>query len=315
MNNSNDEIALKTPIIVGPTAVGKTTLSLILARQLGNAEIVSADSRQVYKLMDIGTAKPSARELNSAPHHFIDIIYPDQHYSAGRYAKDARDRIRGLFAAGKIPIVVGGSGLYLRALVDGLFNRQVSDPQIKRRLKAEIDQIGVKPLYDQLRRIDPLSAQKIHPNDGHRIVRALEVFEITGMPISTFQEQQTEAAEFDPCFIGIERHRNHLYQLIEKRVDQMIANGFVHEVEMLQARGYHADLNSMQTVGYREVFAFLQGKIDREQMIRLIKQHTRNYAKRQLTWFRRDARIRWYNLDQYPDIDRLIDEILRQLPL
>ncbi|MDW7680762.1 MAG: tRNA (adenosine(37)-N6)-dimethylallyltransferase MiaA, partial [bacterium] len=201
------------------------------------------------------------------------------------------------------------------ALVDGLFNRQVSDPQIKRRLKAEIDQIGVKPLYERLQQFDPLSAQKIHPNDGHRIVRALEVFEITGSPISDLQNQPAQAAKFDPGFVGIERHRNHLYQLIEKRVDQMIANGLVHEVEMLQARGYHVDLNSMQTVGYREVFDFLQGKIDHDQMVRLIKQHTRNYAKRQLTWFRRDSRIRWYNLDEQSDFNQLTQEILNQLSL
>jgi tRNA dimethylallyltransferase len=296
-------------IIVGPTAVGKTSLSLALAERWKNVEIISADSRQVYKFMDIGTAKPTPDELSIVPHHFIDIKYPDEYYSAGKFGREARQTIERLLIEQKFPIVVGGSGLYIRALVDGFFEKQVFDQQVKAQLKDEIKNQGVEVLYERLTQVDSISAEKIHSNDKHRIVRALEVYELTGIPLSEFQNQQSIKANFDSIFIGLTRDRKHLYQIIEKRVDLMLEQGLVEEVIQLKAMGYHSKLNSMQTVGYREVFEYLDHKIDFDEMVQLIKQRSRNYAKRQLSWFRKDKRIKWFDVDQFADLDKLGDEI------
>ena len=298
-------------LIVGPTAVGKTKLSLALAKLLKNVEIISADSRQVYKLMNIGTAKPTRDELSAIPHHFIDIKYPDEYYSAGKFGHEARQKINQLFGEEKTPMVVGGSGLYLRALVDGLFEKQIFDQKIKARLKAEMNRQGIAVLYQQLQKVDPVSAERIHPNDGHRIVRALEVYEITGEPLSLFQSEESQKAEFLPIFIGLTRERKKQYQTIEDRVDFMIEQGLVDEVKNLKRLGYHSELNNMKTVGYREVFDWLSEKIDFEEMIRLIKQRSRNYAKRQLTWFRKDKRINWFELNQNTMLNNLANQVLK----
>lgn len=297
-------------LIVGPTAVGKTGLSLALAKSWNNVEIISADSRQVYKHMNIGTAKPTPEELATAPHHFIDIINPDEYFSAGKYGREARQTIDRLLDEKKIPIVVGGSGLYIRALVDGFFEKQIFDQQVKARLKDEIKSQGLEFLYERLQQVDPISAGKLHPNDRHRIVRALEVYELTAVPLSAFQNQGNQKANFEPIFVGLTRDRKHLYQMIEQRVDFMLDQGLVEEVTRLKEMGYHSNLNSMQTVGYREAFEYLDQKIDFNEMVRLIKQRSRNYAKRQLTWFQKDDRIKWFDVDQYPDLGKLCAEIV-----
>ncbi len=297
-------------IIVGPTAVGKTSFSIRLAQKLQPAEIISADSRQIYKFMDIGTAKPSADQLTAVRHHFIDIKSPVEYYSAGRYGREARQTIDQLLAEGKTPVVVGGSGFYIRALVDGFFDKHISDPEIKSRLKAEIQQQGLLPLYERLKQIDLPSAQKIHPNDSHRIVRALEVYEITGQPLSEFQKEKSIGASFSASFVGLTRQRKSLYRLIEDRVDSMIKNGLVDEVLSLKKMGFSPALNSLQTVGYKEVFDYLDNKISFHEMIGLIKQRNRNYAKRQLTWFRQDKRILWFDVDDFAaNTNLLIDAI------
>jgi len=295
--------------IVGPTAVGKTGFSLHLAAQLGNVEIISADSRQVYKLMDIGMAKPSLLERAQVVHHFVDYKLPDEYFSAGQFGNEARCVIDALFAGQRTPMVVGGSGLYIRALVDGLFERQVSSDAVKRRLKNEIRENGLTALYERLQTIDAVSAQQIHPNDGHRIVRALEVFELTGLPISEFYKNSVKPISFQPVFIGLNRQRDELYRIIEERVDAMIHVGLVDEVAQLQRAGYGSHLNSMQTVGYREVFDYLEGRCNSSDMIRLIKQRTRNYAKRQLTWFRNDSRIRWFEIDTAEEPRSLVSRV------
>lgn len=300
-------------IIVGPTAVGKTELSLKIAEAIGNAEIISADSRQIYKFMDIGTAKPMPEERKRVRHHFIDIKYPDEYYSAGKFGREARKVIKDLHSQGKQAIVVGGSGLYIRALVDGFFEKQVFDQSLKEKLKKEIREQGVQSLYLRLQQVDAESAEKIHPNDAHRIVRALEVFELTGVPLSQFQKQSAQKADFEPLFFGLTRPRQKLYQMIENRVHHMLQLGLVQEVRDLQARGYTEKLNSMQTVGYKEVFDFLRGEIDYEQMVRLIKQHTRNYAKRQLTWFRKDKRIHWLQLGEQESVNKYVEKILGEI--
>lgn len=303
----------KVLFIVGPTAVGKTGVSLMLAKHFEQVEIISADSRQVYKLMDIGTAKPSPSELASVKHHFIDIKFPNQYFSAGKFGREARLVIKNLIASGKTPFVVGGSGLYIRALVDGLFEKQANSDEVKKRLKSEMMEIGIEALHRRLRENDPASAEKIHPNDGHRIVRALEVFELTGQPISQFYGDHAEPPSFEPIFVGLNRPRELLYRIIEERVDLMIEQGLVDEVKRLQQAGYGSNLNSLQTVGYREVFDYFEQKFDLDEMVRLIKQRTRNYAKRQLTWFRKDERVKWFGIDEKDNIEKTLTDILDYL--
>ncbi|MBD3290239.1 tRNA (adenosine(37)-N6)-dimethylallyltransferase MiaA [candidate division KSB1 bacterium] len=282
-------------IIVGPTAVGKTSLSLNIADEI-ESEIVSADSRQVYKLMNIGTAKPTADEQLRAVHHFIDIKYPDEYYSAGQYAREARSVIDTIRSRDRLAIVVGGSGLYIRALVDGFFEDEVADEAVKQSLRKIEKENGLTYLYEKLSEIDPQLAQKLHPNDSQRIKRALEVWEISGKRLSDFQKKPNNPADFNPVFIGLSMEREVLYQRIEDRVDKMLEKGLIDEVRHISKLGYSKNLPALQTVGYKEVFQLLDGEINRERMVELIKQKSRNYAKRQITWFNKDQRIQWYNI-------------------
>ena len=298
----------KVLLIVGPTAVGKTELSLQLAELL-NGEIVSADSRQVYRYMDIGTAKPTAEERRRAPHHFIDVRTPDQYYSAGEYGREARRCISEIQARGRMPIVVGGSGFYIRALVDGLFAPKISDPHVKEKWRQAIRQNGVKAVFRQLQKIDPQTAAKLHPNDRQRVVRALEVWELSGKPISSFRKGEEVPADFDPVFVGLNRERPKLYERIERRVDAMLDAGLVQEVRRLLEMGYGLQYNALRTVGYQEVFQYLNGELSSEAMADKVKMNTRRYAKRQLTWFRRDERIRWFSLDEF-SIENILKSVM-----
>jgi tRNA dimethylallyltransferase len=301
-------------IIVGPTAVGKTAVSLELAAKLG-AEIISADSRQIYKFMDIGTAKPTPAERSRILHHFIDLFPPDVPYSAGAFGKEARQLINTLFDSGKLPMVVGGAGFYIRALVDGLQTPEIQDAQIKLELTQKLQDTGLQALLEELQEKDPTAARQIHPNDTQRILRALEVIQITGQPFSEFLNQKLSPAEFSPVFIGFTRERQHLYKIIENRVDLMIQQGLVEEVRQLWNRGYGPELNALQTVGYKEVFNHLQSQISHTGMIDLIKRNSRRYAKRQLTWFNADRRIIWINLDENSKIELLIDYIVQKFDI
>ncbi len=287
----------KVLIIVGPTAVGKTALSLSVAEALGG-EIVSADSRQVYKYMDIGTAKPSREEMSRVKHHFIDIRQPDQYYSAGEYGREARVRIAALHDKGIMPVVVGGSGFYIQALVDGLFAPKISDPDIKQRWRDKVREMGQDAVFRYLKQVDPASAERLHPNDTQRVVRALEVYELSGQPISDFKKGGETPADFVPVFIGLNRDREELYKRIEKRVDVMLKSGLVDEVKGLRDRGWGPELNALKTVGYQEVYDYFNGNLTVSEMGERIKINSRRYAKRQLTWFRRDRRVLWIELDQ-----------------
>ncbi|HEX9652630.1 MAG TPA: tRNA (adenosine(37)-N6)-dimethylallyltransferase MiaA [bacterium] len=288
---------MKKPVLllVGPTGVGKTALSLELATVM-DCEIVSADSRQIYRYMNIGTAKPTPEQLRQEPHHFIDIRNPDEYYSAGQFSREARQCINDIFSRGRQPMVVGGSGLYIRALVDGLFSPQVSNERVKSALKTRARQQGISVLYEELQKVDPVTASRLNPSDTQRILRAIEVYELTGRPFSEFLEMAPQPAAFEPVFIGLTMERSALYARIERRVDDMLASGFLDEVRVLKGRGYGLHLNALQTVGYKEAFLFLQNDLSYPDMIRLMKQRSRNYAKRQLTWFRKDDRIRWFEL-------------------
>jgi len=300
-------------VLVGPTAAGKTSVSLIVAEQL-KAEIVSADSRQVYRYMDIGTAKPIPEDLARIPHHFIDIRNPDEDYSAGDYGRQARRCIKQLHDRNKRAVVVGGSGFYLRALLDGLFAPKTSDRATREKWRGRIREQGIEAVFDQLRKVDPPTAERLHPNDTQRVVRALEVWEISGKPISSFRKENEEPAPFPFILIGLTRDRERLYERINIRVDDMINQGLIEEVQGLREKGYSADLNALQTVGYKEVFAYLDGHLSLEAMTDEIKKNTRRYAKRQMTWFNKDSRIHWISIDSMEpkDIAGSISRILAE---
>jgi len=282
-------------IIAGPTAVGKTDASLLLARELG-AEIVSADSMQIYRGMDIGTAKPTPEQRRAVYHHLIDVVEPDQPYSVGDYLRDARAALDGILAAGGMPLVVGGTGLYIRALTRGLFHGPPADLALRERLlRRDADEPGI--LYSDLVSVDPDAAIKIHPNDLRRTVRALEVYYLRDRRISDFQREhgfRETSQSFRLVFLA--RSRTELYPRIERRVDEMIAAGLEAEVKTLMDRGYRPDLPSMQGLGYKQFLEHFQGTVTRDEAIALLKRDTRRYAKRQFTWFRREPETVWVDI-------------------
>ena len=284
-------------VLTGPTAVGKTAVALALAEHFP-AEIISADSRQVYRFMNIGTAKPSREELVQTSHHFIDICNPDEVYSAGQFGREARARVLDIQQRGKRALIVGGSGLYLRALLEGFAEELPSNRALQEELKRRVEEEGTAALHAELAHVDPLSAEQIHVNDGHRIVRALEVFYSHQTSIRTLWGNAGEPAPFAYRVFCLNLERAELYARINRRVEKMIAAGLIEECRQLLARGYAPQLNALQTVGYQEVFSYLADEIDDATMLELIQRHSRQYAKRQLTWFRKMARCEWINLQQ-----------------
>jgi tRNA dimethylallyltransferase len=296
-------------IIVGPTASGKTDLSIKLAEQL-NTEIINADSRQVYKFMDIGTAKPTPEERAKIPHYFVDHINPDEHFDAGLFGEEGRVIIKNILDKGKTPIVSGGSGLYIRSLIDGLFEGPRQDESIRCQLDKRIETEGITSLLEELRKVDPESAGKLIPANKHRIIRALEVFYLTGKSITKLQQENKVDIDFSPIFFGLEWDRKILYQRIDNRTITMIQTGLLDEIKNLLVMGYSKELKSFHTVGYKEPIAYLEGKITYDEMIKQIQQYSRNYAKRQLTWFRADKRINWLDAETKPQ--KLIEIILKK---
>ncbi len=298
-------------LLVGPTGSGKTPVSLLLATLL-NGEIVSADSRQIYRFMNIGTAKPEPAELLRIKHHLIDEVEPDKDLNAAEYARKGRTIITNIFERGKTPIVVGGSGLYVRALVDGLFEGPGADRDIRKELYERLSREGKESLYQELYRVDPKSATRMTPENSRRVVRALEVYYLTGVPISRHHELQDRKAEFDAEFFGLHWVRRELYDRIDRRVERMISRGIVEEVIELRNRGYDQTLHAVQTVGYIEVFDHLEGKTTKEEMVELIKRNSRRYAKRQLTWFRKDKRVRWIHIENESEFSAVANTIVRK---
>jgi tRNA dimethylallyltransferase len=275
-------------IIAGPTAVGKTDASILLARELG-AEIVSADSMQIYRGMDIGTAKPTKAQRALVYHHMIDVVDPAQLYSVGDYYRDARTAIAAILSTGSVPIVVGGTGLYIRALMRGLFHGPPADIELRDRLLQQEIQGGEGTLYAELVRVDPEAAVKIHPNDLRRTIRAIEVYYLRDRAISDFQREHgfnDQPYRFRLLFLT--RERSELYPRIEQRVEQMIADGLEAEVRALREQGYRPDLPSMQGLGYKHFLDHFSGRTSRDEAVALLKRDTRRYAKRQFTWFRRE---------------------------
>ncbi|MGE5401328.1 MAG: tRNA (adenosine(37)-N6)-dimethylallyltransferase MiaA [Ignavibacteriales bacterium] len=302
----------KVIVITGPTCSGKTALSLKLAETL-KTEIISADSRQVYKYLDIGTAKPSPDELTAVKHHFIDSLTPDQDFNVSKFEQDALNIIYALLGKGKIPIVSGGSGLYVKAVTDGIFNTADTDDDLRARFKSILDEQGREYLYEQLKKADPAAAETMLPQNWKRVMRALEVFHLTGRSILEHHGDYQRNIDVEFLQFGLNWDRAVLYRNIENRVDYMISHGLVDEARRVLEMGYGKDLNSLNTVGYKEIFAFLNKEITLERAVELIKRNTRRFAKRQMTWFRRDDRIRWFDIANPSDLDNIRDEILKFL--
>jgi len=299
-------------VIVGPTCSGKSNLSLNLAKEL-NTEIISSDSRQIYKDIDIGTAKPSKSELEEVPHSFIDLLELDENFDVSSYEKQAWMKIDNLINNKVIPIVTGGSGLYIRALIDGIVDIETDD-EIRKELFAQKGIYGNEYLYKMLTDIDPESAKTMLPQNWKRVIRALEVFQITGKSITDFHTNQNRnKMGYNFLQFGLNWKREILYKRIETRVDGMINNGLVEEVKSILAKGYSETLNSLNSVGYKEIIAFLKNEVSLETAVSLIKRNTRRYAKRQLTWFRKDERIHWFNIENELDLFKIKNEILNKI--
>lgn len=286
---------LKLLALVGPTAVGKTALSIALAQQI-NAEIISCDSMQVYRGMDIGTAKATLEERKIIPHHMIDIVDPDVNFTVADYQRLARQEVVRLNQTEKPALLVGGTGLYYQALVDDFnFFPIESHAQVREKWETIGREKGLEFLYHELMRVDEEYAQKVGPNDRKRIIRALEVWELTGEAFSRLQRKNLDSMQLQ--VVGLYMDREQLYRRIEVRVDMMIEEGLVEEVISLREKGYDLGLKSMNSLGYKQVLCYLDGMLSYDEMLREIKRETRHFAKRQLTWFRKDGRINWINTE------------------
>ena len=301
----------KIVIVLGPTAVGKTELALAVAPKV-NAEIVNADSQQVYRYLDIGTGKPSKPERERVRHHLIDVVNPDEDFNAARYRQLAAASIDEIHKRGAKVLVSGGTGLYLKALTGGLFSGPGQDTELRANLEREIAQIGLAALYDRLIATDPGANTKIHPNDRQRIIRALEVYQSTGRPLSEWQnEHRFQEEAFQVLKIGLARARDELYDLISRRSESMIRAGLLDEVRGLMERGYELDLKPLRSVGYRQMGEVIEGIKGLPEAIAEMKQETRRLAKRQLTWFRSDPEIRWFHPEkQEREIGELVQAFL-----
>lgn len=302
--------------VVGPTASGKTSLALALARCL-DTEIISADSMQFYRGMEIGTAAPAPEERAAAPHHFVGFLSPKEQMAAGEFERRAREVAERLRGAGKVPVVVGGSGLYIGALLDGLFPGPARNPELRARLQAQAEKHGNAWLMARLREVDPEYADSLtSENDLVRVVRALEVYEETGRPFSALhREHRAGAPPLPSVQVALDWDRAALYQRIETRVDRMVAAGWEAEVRRLVEAGYEAHLDRLKALGYREMARYLRGGQSLDEVVAATKQHHRRYAKRQLTWFRGDARIQWLRASEDTPVAAYLEGALRVLGL
>ena len=304
----------KVIVIVGPTCSGKTELSLLLAEVL-NTEIISADSRQFYKYLDIGTAKPGKEILQMIKHHFVNSLNPGKYYNASKFEKDALRVCKNLIKQNKIPVIAGGSGLYIKAVIDGIFDTADIDADYRDFILNQKELHGNEYIYNELKKVDPVSASKMLPQNWKRVVRALEVYHQTGKTIWEQQKKHKRVCEFNFCQYGLTWDRDKLYINIEDRVDEMISNGLVEEVKGIINMGFDEKLNSLNTVGYKEIISYLNDEISLERAVELIKRNTRRYAKRQLTWFKGDKRIKWFKVQNKNDLKRISKEILKEMEL
>ncbi|WP_019534171.1 tRNA (adenosine(37)-N6)-dimethylallyltransferase MiaA [Paenibacillus ginsengihumi] len=299
----------KLLVLVGPTAVGKTKLSLTLAERY-DAEIISGDSMQVYRGMDIGTAKATTEERARVPHHMIDIHDPDYPFSVAEFQQRTEGLIRDINGRGKLPFIVGGTGLYIESVCYRFqFGQGGSDEAFRAEMQAYAEARGAEALHARLREVDPEMAEKLHPNDLRRVIRALEVHHLTGERLSEQLKGQKKQTPYELCIIGLTMDRALLYNRIEKRIDQMIEEGLVDEVRSLLNRGYGKDLVSMQGLGYKEIALFLEGRCTLDEAVELLKRNTRRFAKRQLSWFRHMQDIQWVDVTDMEKISDHLSEI------
>ncbi|MEN2464490.1 tRNA (adenosine(37)-N6)-dimethylallyltransferase MiaA [Ornithinibacillus sp. FSL M8-0202] len=301
----------KVIAIVGPTAVGKTNLSIEVAKKF-NGEIISGDSMQVYRGMDIGTAKIKKEEMQGIPHHMIDIKDPHESFSVADFQYYVQKYIKEISDRNHIPIIVGGSGLYIQSvLYDYHFSKEKRDDALTKSLEAEMNQYGIEPLYDRLKQVDPTQAEKIHPNNYRRVIRALEVYEKTGLTMTEYQSQQQEEMPYDSMLIGLEMERSLLYERINLRIDEMIRAGLLEEVQQLINCGYE-NASSMKAIGYKELIPYLKGETSLESSVELLKRNSRRYAKRQYTWFKNKMDVHWYQVTPLT-VSEKVNEILHDL--
>jgi tRNA dimethylallyltransferase len=301
----------KLVIIAGPTAVGKTEISIKVAKTL-DGEIISADSMQIYKHMDIGSAKISSNEMQGVNHHLISIIEPYESFSAAQYKEKALTEIQGILSRGKVPVIVGGTGLYIDSLISGYsFTEANRDDEYRVYLQQMAKEKGNEYVHELLRDIDYDSYIKIHPNNLKRVIRVLEVFKLTGKPFSRFGDMVAEfKTPYNIYYFVLTMDRELLYERINRRVDMMMEKGLLNEVIELKKMGYNADMQSMKGIGYKELLTYLEGKVSFDKAIDTIKQGSRNYAKRQLTWFRRNPEVQWINKDEFISEDEIVKFII-----
>ena len=289
----------KLIVVAGPTASGKTRLAIDIAKSV-NGEIVNADSMQIYKYMNIGSAKPTLEEQSEAKHHLIDFLDPDEEFSVADYTDLVHKVIAEIASRGKVPIMCGGTGLYINSVVNDItFGEIETDYKLREELNELAKQHGSQYLLDILKEFDPVSAQRLHPGNLRRIVRAIEFYRTTGIPISEHQEMtKQKESRYEPLMLCVKWDREVLYDRINKRVDIMLNDGLLDEVKRLMEMGYTKELNSMKGIGYKEIIDYFEGNMSLEDTVNLIKQSSRRYAKRQLTWFRRDKRIHWLDANE-----------------
>ncbi len=305
--NTGEQYTLPLAVVVcGPTGIGKTSFAIELARQF-RGEIIGADSMQLYRHMDIGTAKPTPGEQAAVKHHMVDVVDPDDHFDAEMFADMAYSKVVALTGKGILPFIVGGTGLYIKALIHGLFESQKIDASVRQRLKKEAKEQGGLQLHARLKAIDPAAADRIHANDTYRIVRALEIYETTGRPMSDTQQQHRfEPQRLRVIKIGLHMDRESLYQRIDQRVDIMLGQGLLSEVKDLLEKGYSPELKSMKSLGYRHMAAFLKNEVDWDETVRILKRDHRHYAKRQMTWFKADPGIVWLGPDNLEEAASMV---------
>ena len=305
------EIKQNLLIILGPTAVGKSNIAVNIAKKI-KGEIISADSMQIYKYMDIGTAKMKSDEMDNIPHYMLDMVYPDEEFTVADFKNNAIKHIEDINDKGNIPIVVGGTGLYINSLVYELsFTKVEPNNTLREKYDNLAKNYGNQYIHDILFKVDPKSAENINPNDRKRIIRAIEIFYETGKPMSYYNKNfRKETDQYNLAMIGLTMDRAELYSRINERVDLMIDEGLIHEVKMLMNMGYSKELVSMQGIGYKEFFPYLENKTGLDETTEILKRNSRKYAKRQLTWFRRDNRIKWIDVKQFDSIDTISEHII-----
>lgn len=304
---------MKKPLIIltGPTAVGKTKLSIQLAKAV-NGEIISADSMQVYHFMDIGSAKIKPEEMDGVPHYLVDCLDPDEEFNVVKFQQMAKEAMKKIYEKGKIPVIVGGTGFYIQALTGDIdFTEHGEDNSYRAELEALAKKEGAEHLHQMLAEVDPKSAEAIHANNVKRVIRALEYYHQTGNPISAHNEEQRQKeSPYQVAYFVLNDDRAHLYQRIEQRIDEMLEEGLLDEVQKLKEMGFHKGMVSMQGLGYKEILAYLNGECTLEEAIYILKRDTRHFAKRQITWFKREKQVEWF---YKPDYQYKEDEILASM--